>query len=71
MLANGDIKEDLNLPTESHLSDVVANIKRIIDAGTKECLVTVQKWGDKEQVVAVREGQDMWVNTLHLSSYVV
>ena len=71
MLANGDIKEDLNLPTESHLSDVVANIRRIIDAGTKECLVTVQKWGDKEQVVAVREGQDMWVNTLHLSSYVV
>ena len=59
MLADGTMKEDLNLPTEAHLSDVVANIRRIIDAGTKECLVTVQKWGDKEQVVAVREGADM------------
>ena len=59
MLADGTMKEDLNLPTESHLSEVVVNIKRIIDAGTKECLVTVQKWGEKEQVVSVREGQDM------------
>ena len=48
MMADGDIKEDLNLPTEAHLSDVVANIRRIVEAETKECLVTIQKWGDKE-----------------------
>ena len=58
MMPDGDIKEDLNLPTESHLSDIATKIKQIVDAGTKECLVTYQKWGDREQVVAVREGQD-------------
>ena len=56
MMPDGDIKEDLNLPTESHLSDVATKIKQIVDAATKECLVTYQKWGDREQVVAVREG---------------
>merc|ERR1719319_1093476 len=58
MMPDGELKEDLNLPTEAHLSDISTNIKRIIDAGTKECLVTYQTWGDKQQVVAVREGQD-------------
>ena len=58
MMPDGDIKEDLNLPTESHLSDIAVKIKQIVDAATKECLVTFQKWGDREQVVAVREGQD-------------
>ena len=58
MMPDGDIKEDLNLPTESHLTDVATKIKQIVDASTKECLVTFQKWGDREQVVAVREGQD-------------
>ena len=58
MMPDGDIKEDLNLPTESHLSDIATKIKQIVDAATKECLVTYQKWGDREQVVSVREGQD-------------
>ena len=48
MTADGEIAEHLNLPTEAHLSDVVANIRRIVEAETKECLVTIQKWGDKE-----------------------
>lgn len=48
MMPDGDLKEDLNLPTESHLTDVANNIKRIIDAGNKECLVTFQKYGEKE-----------------------
>jgi len=48
MLANGEMKTDLYLPTETHLYDVVSSIKRIIAAGEKECFVTVQKWGDKE-----------------------
>ena len=58
MNADGDILEHLNLPVESHLSDLKNKIKNIIDAGAKECLVMVQKWGEREQAVAVREGQD-------------
>ena len=48
MMPDGELKEDLNLPTESHLTDIANNIKRIIDAGNKECLVTYQKYGEKE-----------------------
>ena len=58
MMPDGELKEDLNLPTEAHLSDVVKNIKSIIDAGAKECLITYQTWGTKQQVTAVREGQE-------------
>ena len=57
--ADGDLKEDLGIPSEAHLSDIAKKIKEIIDVGTKECLIQIQKWGDKEQVVGVREGQDM------------
>ena len=52
------MKEDCKLPTEAHLLDVAKRIQEILDAATKECLVTVQKWGDREQVVGVREGVD-------------
>ena len=31
MMPDGDLKEDLNLPTESHLTDIATNIKRIIE----------------------------------------
>ena len=48
MAPDGEIKEDLNLPTEAHLSDVPPRIKAIIEAAAKECLVQVQKWGEKE-----------------------
>jgi|Transcript_44680 translation initiation factor 5A len=58
MTQEGEMKEDLNLPTESHLSDITSKIKQIVDAADKECLIQVQRWGDKEQVVGVREGQD-------------
>ena len=48
MTSDFRLKEDLNLPTEAHLSDIAAAISRIIDAGTRECLVTIQRYGDKE-----------------------
>lgn len=54
----GDTKEDLALPQEAHLKDVAKKIREIFEAGAKECLVTVQKWADREQVVSVREGND-------------
>ena len=55
---DGEMKEDVKLPTEEHLKDVAARIKSILEAGKKECLVTVQKWGDREQACLVREGND-------------
>ena len=59
LTAEGEMKEDLNLPTESHLSDVAKTIKRVLEDGKRECLVTVQKWGEREQVCAAREGNEM------------
>ena len=38
---SGELVEHLNLPTESHLSDVVPRLKGILEAATKECLVQV------------------------------
>lgn len=58
MLPDGELREDLNLPTESHLSDCAKRIKEILEAGNKECLITVLEWSDKVQVISVREGQD-------------
>lgn len=54
----GNLIQHLNLPHESHLSDVPPKIKSIVEDGSKECLVTVLKWGDKEQVISVREGKE-------------
>merc|ERR1740133_21694 len=36
---NGEVKEDVNLPEEEHLKDVVNMIKRVFEEGKKECLV--------------------------------
>ena len=52
------MKEDLMVPTEKHLLDLGKQIKAILEAGKKECLVRVQKWGDKEQAIAASEGND-------------
>ena len=54
----GEMKEDVKLPTKAHLVEIAKKIQEILEAGTKECLVTVQTWGDKQQVVGVREGAD-------------
>ena len=55
----GDIKEDLNLPPNAHLAHLEKQLRAILEEGKKEALVTVQKWGDEEQIVMVREGQEM------------
>ena len=57
--ASGELLEHLNLPTEGHLSDIASRIKATVDEAKRECLVTVQKWGDKEQIILVREGNEM------------
>ena len=58
MSETGELKEDIKLPTEEHLKDIKKGIERILDEAKKECLVQVQKWGDREQAVGVREGQE-------------
>jgi translation initiation factor 5A len=54
--ANGEMKEDVNMPTEEHLKDVAKEIVRIFEEGKKECLVTVIATLGKEIVTEVREG---------------
>ena len=55
----GEMKEDMNLPTEAHLKDVVKTLKKILEEGKKECTVTVQTWGDLSIVINAREGNEM------------
>ena len=55
----GEMKEDVNLPEDEHLRDVVTKIKEIFEEGKKECLVTVLATLGKEQVVDVREGAEV------------
>ena len=59
MSMEGEMKEDVNLPSEAHLKDVVDRIRAIFEAQAKECLVTVQAWGEREQICAAREGKEM------------
>merc|ERR1711935_1094203 len=57
-LEDGGMKEDLKLSDSGHLKGMDKEIKRILDAGARECLVRCQKWGEREQAIAVREGND-------------
>ena len=57
-LTSGELKEDIKIPEEAHLAEVKKRINDILTAGAKECLVTVQKWGEREQACAAREGAD-------------
>ena len=41
MTPEGELKEDIKLPTESHLSDIKKGIEKCLDAGKAECLVQV------------------------------
>ena len=56
---NGEMKEDLKLPDDEWLRDVVDKIKEIFEAGSKECLVSVITALEFEKIVAVREGKDI------------
>ena len=56
---NGDMKEDVSLPKATHLKELEKQARDILSAGKKELLVRVQKWGDREQMIAAREGKDL------------
>ena len=55
----GEVKSDIDLPTEEHLKEVAAKVKEIFEEGKKECLVTVLNCMGKEMVLEVREGADV------------
>ena len=57
--ADGNMKEDVSLPSASHLKDLEKQLRSILEEGKKEALVRIQKWGDIEQMIAVREGADI------------
>lgn len=56
MNESGDIKEDLKLPEEEWLKDVVTKVREILDEGKKECLVTVVSAMGQEKLISAREG---------------
>ena len=60
MTKEGDMKEDLQLECDKfeHLKGMDKQVRAILESGKKECLVSVQKWGDREQAVNVREGNE-------------
>ena len=59
LTASGEMKEDVSLPTHAHLADLEKTLRGILTAGKREALVVVQKWGDLEQMIGVREGNDI------------
>jgi len=67
----GEVKSDVNIPEDEHLKDVVAKMREIFEEGKKECLVTVLNCMGTEQVVDVREGQEVWGNSRlsHVHTY--
>ncbi|TNV76705.1 hypothetical protein FGO68_gene7444 [Halteria grandinella] len=59
MTEQGDIKEDLKLPEEEWLKDVVEKARAILEEGKKECLVTIVSAMGQEKLISVREGNNI------------
>ena len=55
----GEIKEDIKLPEDEWLKDVVDKIRDIFNTGSKECLVAVVSAMEQEKIISVKEGKDM------------
>ena len=60
MNESGEMKEDLKIPEEEWLKDVVHKVKEILEEGNKECLVVVIGAMGGEKLVSVKEGKDIW-----------
>jgi translation initiation factor 5A len=59
MNESGEIKEDLKVPEEEWLKDVVEKAKNILEDGKKECLVTVVSAMGQEKLISAREGNNI------------
>ena len=57
MNESGDVKEDLKLPEDEWLKDVVERIKKDFQEATNECMVMVLSAMGIEKIVDVREGK--------------
>lgn len=55
----GDMKEDVKLPTDEWLKDEVTKAKNILDAASKECLVTIVSAMGQEKFISCREGSNL------------
>ena len=58
MADNGEVKEDLQIPTDEWLKDVTDRIRAIFEDGKKECIVTVISSMEQEKIIAAREGKE-------------
>ena len=56
---SGNIKEDLKVPEEEWLKDVVAKAREILEEGKKECLVSVISAMGTEKLISAREGNNI------------
>ena len=58
MTPEGEIKEDISIPSANHLNHLEKDLRKILEAAKFEALVTVQVWGEKAQMISCREGQE-------------
>jgi hypothetical protein len=56
MTDQGEMKEDVKLPADDWLKDEVARAKEILEAGAKDCMVTIVSAMGQEKFISVREG---------------
>ena len=47
----------LCLPKEDFLKEVADKIEKVFAQSEKTCIINVQKWGNKEQIIACKEGE--------------
>lgn len=55
----GEMKEDIKLPNDEWLKDEVTRAKEILEAGVKECLVTIVSAMNQEKFISVKEGNNI------------
>ena len=59
MNESGEMKEDLKMPEEEWLKDVTDKAREIVEAGQKECLVTIVSAMGNEKLISCREGNNL------------
>lgn len=67
----GEMKEDLKIPDEEWLKDVTDKAREIVEAGQKECLVTIVSAMGKEKLISAREGNNLWRTCFNLEPQIV
>ncbi len=55
MSNQGDIKQDLRIPEEEWLKEVVNRAKEIIEKDERDCIVTIMQSMNREMLITSRE----------------